>query len=94
MQQINPTAAFTELHRVCGGAAWGKCPGHRGKKGVNVLNSTNLPSDSGGPEYFADAVTLREMAMGPDVDPNKVLRAQLAPGEWLEPISYAQYRAI
>jgi len=47
---------------------------------MNILNPTTLPSDPGSPEYFAGTVTLRKMAVGPDVAPNKIFRVEFAPG--------------
>jgi quercetin dioxygenase-like cupin family protein len=47
---------------------------------MHTLNPTTLPSDSGSPDYFAGAVTLKKMAVGPEVAPNKILRVEFAPG--------------
>ncbi len=47
---------------------------------MHTLNPTTLPSDPGSPDYFAGAVTLKKMAVGPEVAPNKILRVEFAPG--------------
>jgi quercetin dioxygenase-like cupin family protein len=47
---------------------------------MNIINPRTLPSDPGSPDYFTGAVTLKKMAVGPDVAPNKILRVEFAPG--------------
>jgi quercetin dioxygenase-like cupin family protein len=47
---------------------------------MNVIDSKSLPGEPGDPSYFTGTVTLRKMAVGPDVAPNKILRVEFAPG--------------
>jgi quercetin dioxygenase-like cupin family protein len=47
---------------------------------MNILDPQSLPSNPGEPSYFTGAVTLKRMAIGPDVAPNKVLRVEFSPG--------------
>jgi quercetin dioxygenase-like cupin family protein len=47
---------------------------------MHIINPTTLPSDPGSPDYFAGAVSLKKMAVGPEVAPNKILRVEFAPG--------------
>ncbi len=47
---------------------------------MNIITPQSLPADPGSPDYFTGAVTLRKMAAGPDVAPNKIFRVEFAPG--------------
>ncbi len=47
---------------------------------MHTLNPTTLPSEPASPDYFTGTVTLRKMAVGPEVAPNKILRVEFSPG--------------
>lgn len=47
---------------------------------MHILNPSSLPAEPGSPDYFAGAVTLKKMAVGPEVAPNKILRVEFAAG--------------
>lgn len=46
---------------------------------MNTINPNSLPGEPGNPSYFTGAVTLKKMAAGPEVAPNKLLRVEFAP---------------
>jgi len=46
---------------------------------MNVIDSKALSGDPGDPSYFTGAVTLRKLAVGPEVAPNKIFRVEFAP---------------
>jgi len=47
---------------------------------MNIINPTTLPSNPASPDYFTGSVTLKKMAVGPDVAPNQILRVEFAAG--------------
>ena len=47
---------------------------------MNTINPQSLPGEPGNPSYFTGAVTLKKMAVGPEVAPNKLLRVEFSPG--------------
>ena len=47
---------------------------------MHILDLQSLSGEPGDPSYFTGAVTLRKMAVGPEVAPNKVLRVEFSPG--------------
>lgn len=47
---------------------------------MNIMDPKTLSGDRGDPSYFIGAVTLKKMAVGPDVAPNKILRVEFAAG--------------
>ncbi len=47
---------------------------------MNKIDPQALPGEPGNPSYFTGAVTLKTMAVGPEVTPNKVLRVEFSTG--------------
>jgi quercetin dioxygenase-like cupin family protein len=47
---------------------------------MNAIDPKSLSADPGNPSYFTGAVTLKKLAVGPEVAPNKLLRVEFAPG--------------
>jgi quercetin dioxygenase-like cupin family protein len=47
---------------------------------MHILDLQSLSGEPADPSYFTGAVTLRKLAVGPEVAPNKILRVEFSPG--------------